>query len=76
MCAVPDHRPAGFERGGHFRAHVLDRLEGSDHAIELLAFLGIGDGIVEHFLRGAQGICSEHDTARIDHAPQHFDITR
>ena len=72
MGGVPDQRPARLQLRCHLRAHVLHRLEGADHAVELAALLGVGDGLVEHRLRCAQGVGGEHDAAGVDGFEQRF----
>ena len=69
---VPDEGAARLQLRRHLRAHVLDGLEGADDAVELAAFLGVGDGFVQHRLRGAQGVGGEHDAAGVDGLEQGF----
>ena len=54
MPGIPDKGPRRLEVGRHLRAHVLDRLEGADHAAELHPLTGIGDRLIDHVLGGTQ----------------------
>ena len=45
---------------------MLDRLEGGDHAPELFARAGVGDGLIEHGLGRTQGIGGVHHAAMGD----------
>ena len=47
---------------------MLDRLERADDAAELLALLGVGDGLLDHAPARAQRVGGEHDAAGVDHA--------
>ena len=69
---VPEQRPRGLELGDHFRAHVLHGLERADQTIELLAFLRIGDSLLDHRLAGAQRIGGQRDAPGLEHARDGF----
>jgi len=68
---VPDQRAAWLQLGGHLGAEVLDRLEGADQAAKLPALLGVGDGLVEHRLAGAQHVGRQNRPRRVAKAAQH-----
>ena len=51
---IPDKGARGLEVGRHLGAHMLDRLERSDHAAELHPLTGIGDRLIDHVLGGTQ----------------------
>ena len=49
---------------------MFHALEAADDPAELHAFLGEGDGGIEHVLGGAQRVGGEHDAAGVQHAPR------
>ena len=71
MPGIPDEGARGFQRGRHLGTQVLDGLERCDHPAELLALAGIGHGLVEHALAGAQGVGGQHRPADGQHLAQH-----
>ena len=48
------HQAGGLEVGGEVGEAVLEGLEGADRAAELLALLGVGEGVVEGALADAE----------------------
>ena len=48
------HQPGRLEVGGEVGEAVLERLEGADRPAELLALLGVGEGVVEGALGDAE----------------------
>jgi len=65
---VPEQRSRGLDLGDHLRTHMLHGLKRADQAIELLALLGVGHGLLDHRLTGTEGIGGERDTTRVEHA--------
>ncbi len=67
MGRIPDQRAGRLEFGRHLGAQMLDRLEGADDAVELLALLGIVHGLFQHARAGAQRVGGQHHPAGIAH---------
>ena len=60
---VVDQQARGFDLGGHLREFELHALEVGDRLAELLALLGVGDGVIERALREAGHLRADGDAA-------------
>ena len=65
---APGHQTGGVDLGLHLSDLELGVLEGDDALAELLALLGILDGLVERALRDADGLRSDADTTAVKRA--------
>ena len=63
---VVDHQPRGFDFDGHFGEIELHALEFRDRLAELLALLGVGEGVIERALRETGHLRADADAAFVE----------
>ena len=69
---VVSHQPRGFDVGGQAGKLKLDSLKLGDGLAELLAFLGVSDGVFERAARHAEHLRADADAALVERFDRHF----